>query len=462
MGLVTLMQLGKHLILARILLPEDFGLMAIIAVVLGYGFSFADVGINKALVHFRDTTQRQRSTLYWLNIAAGTSLTLIVYFLAPILAGLFGEPRLIDLIRISGGAFFIVTFGQQFLVLLQKEFRFRVLAIINVVCAVFGIGVSISMALEGYGVWALLWGYMTNMTMRSLWLAAVGFRYWPPVFAFRLNEVKKYLSFGVYQLGTRIVAAFNGSIDHFLIGAMLGTEALGYYSLAFNIAVMPLTKVNHVFNDVMFPILAKVQDEIGRLRRGDFRMLKLQMIINVPLMIGLFVVAPVFVPVVLGSRWLPALPLIQLLALISLFRSAQNPTVSLLLAKGRADLNFRWISGITLVHTIGVAIGTMWGAYGVAAVQLVLQVCYSTIGYAVLIRPVLGPSFRRYMGSIVRPSALALIMAAPVLLLSYVLPISGMLLLMSQVFLGALIYVTLTWLLQRDEIHELGQLLLNR
>lgn len=451
-AIVTVLQLGQLAILARLLRPEDFGLLAMIMIVIGLAQAYADMGISNAIIYRQDTTRDQLSSLYWLNILAGVIVFLAVIASVPLIVTLYREPRLAELIPWAASIFLVVPLGRQFQVLLQKNLRFRALAIVDVSAAAAGAVVAIASALAGHGVLALIWGHLARTVLSSVVLAGYGWREWRPGLRFRRADLRGYLGFGLFQMGENTVNYVNQRLDQLVIGTILGAEALGYYHLAFNLVVQPVARINPVFTRVAFPVFARVQDDAVKLKRGFMAMRQTLAAINAPLLFGMAAIAPAFVPLVLGEQWMPSIVLIQVLAFVALLRSLGNPDGSLLLAKGRADLGFYWNCGllVTQVPTIYLS-AQLWGALGVSLALLAMQFVYFWAAYAVIVRRLLGPCLSLHIRTLVPAVTTACLMALAVAALAHVAKHPTHLLLFVQVSAGAVLYLGLNWLLYRDQ-----------
>ena len=463
-SVVTGLQFVQLGVLAHILSPEDFGLMAMVLVILGFAQAYADMGISGAIIHRQDVTADQLSSLYWLNIATGVALYLAVILAAPLVVLVFNEPRLAELIHWAALVFLAVPLGQQFQVLLEKELRFSVLACVQTLAAIIGCVVAVLSALGGQGVYSLIAGQLSNRLSTALMLACIGWRQWRPRFHFKTADLKGYVGFGLYQMGERSINYLNSRLDQLLIGAFLGVQTLGYYNFAWNLVIQPMARINPVVGRVAFPTLAKVQSDTRRLKRGFVLMLRVLSHVNFPLLLGLVVVSPSLVPLLFGQQWVPAVILVQILAFVALIRSVGNPVGALLLAKGRADLGFVWNTILLAGQLFGVSIGLyVRGPIGVAVALLVLQVIYYFFGYAFLIRRLIDLSLRDYVTSIAPALALSLTMAVFVALIPFLtigLPLAAVLVI--QIVSGAAAYIGLNWLFRREHTLELTNLVLGK
>lgn len=463
-AITTGVQLCQVAVLARLLSPSDFGLVGMLLVIVGFAQAFADMGISNAIIYRQDATRQQLSSLYWLNLIAGIAVFFLVWASTPLIVRFYREPRLANLVFWVALTFLITPVGQQFQILLQKQLRFSQLARIEVAAAAGGATAGISTAILGHGVFALIWSQLAYALVKATSLAGLGWRTWPPALRFRLHDLRGYLGFGLYQMGERSVNYFMQRLDHLLVGLLLGAKALGYYTLAFNLVIQPVAKLNPIVTRVAFPVFAKVQNEIPRLRRGYMQVVSILSMTNFPLLIGLAVLAPLFVPVVFGEQWLPSVVLLEILAFVSLLRSQLNPVGSLLLARGRADLGFRWNAAVLCLHIPGIYLGArVAGVTGVAAGLLILQALYTVLGYSFLIRVVLGRCAREYIDSSFPALWMSLLMGVSVLCLRVFLGHAGVAALWTLVLaasFGGLIYLLLVGTLRPDMLREIRGLAL--
>jgi O-antigen/teichoic acid export membrane protein len=412
-GLTTALQLLQLSVLTRILSAEEFGLMAIVLVVVGFTNVFADMGFSNALIYRQDATRQQLSTLYWTNLAMGVVLYVLVMASAPLIAEFYGDPLLVDLLAWAGLAFLVTPFGQQFQALLQKEFRFGTIERFRIVASIAGVVIAITTALWGYGVFALVWGQLANSSIRAVALAVVGWREWRPSLHFSHHDLPGFLGFGAYQVGERTVNYFGANVDYVLIGRFLGPETLGVYHIAFQLVIVPLTRINPILTRVAFPVFARRQHDDGALRQGYLEMSKLLAFITFPVLLGMAVTAPVLVPVLFGGRWQEAIPLVQILVGVGILKTLGNPVGSVLLAKGRADIGFKWNLCLAAIN-----FGVFWnvvghGAQALAWAYLVLTLAYF-VGARLILWHVIALPWSDYLRALLHPALIGCAMAGVV------------------------------------------------
>ena len=440
--ITTIVQFVQLAVLARLLNPSDFGLMGMVMVVIGFAQAFADMGVSNAIIYRQETSSNQLSSLYWLNIFAGMIVFGLLLALSPLIVKFYGEPRLSGLIIWAALIFLIIPIGQQFQILLQKELQFERLAKVEVVGATLGMGVSIITAWKGQGVFALIWGQLVNTTCQATLLASLGWATWRPTFRFRLDDLKDYLDFGLYQMGERSINYFAWNMDKLLIGKLLGSEPLGFYNLAYQLMIRPISLLNPIITRVAFPVFSTLQNDDLKLKSGYLKVIKAIAFLNLPIYIGLFVVAKPLITVLLGSGWIPVISVFKILVWLGIFYSLSNPVGSLLLAKGRADIGFWFNTFAILVYAIAIYIGSHWGIQGIAwsllssAILILFPADFWLRWYLVKMKPL------EYVGSFAPFLAISTFMGMLIAIIDTLLPMKSPII---QLFIlglvGACIYL---------------------
>jgi lipopolysaccharide exporter len=401
-------------VLAHFLLPADFGLGSMVVVVVAFGQMFADAGVSSAIIYRHEPTKAELASLYWFNVACGVGIFAVINVVVPLIVELFNEPRLALPLRLASLSFLIAPFGQQLQFLLQKELRFRSLAVTSASGYAASLLVAVALGVSGAGVYALVFGQLANMLVRTTMLVRVQWRN-RPTWHFARGDLTGYLGFGLYQTGDKAANFFNAYLLHGLIGSMLGAHVLGIYTLAFELAFKPLEAVTPIVTRVAFPVLARIRDDIGRVRRGYLAMLRLLSAVNFPIALGTAALAPIIVPVVYGDSWRPAIPLVEVLALVALLRSSGSPIGALLLGLGKANWGFWWSLGKTFLQLPGLYLGIALNQlYGAAVAYLVLQVAFTAAAYAFLVRRLLGPCLVEYVRTFLPALGLAVAVAATI------------------------------------------------
>lgn len=373
MVIVTALQFAQLSVLARFLDPADFGLMAVMMVVIGFSQAFQDMGISNAIIQRQNITHTQLSSLYWLNIASGAVLSLLVLAISPLVADFYDEPRIKGLMAILSSVFVLVAIGNQYRVLCQKELNFRTMETINVIAATAALGVAITLAVLGFGVLTLVVAMLTQAGLASALFLWVGLRrYHKPSFVYRHSELQGFYGFGLYQMGERSINYISGNADKLLIGKLVGMDATGFYNLAWQLIIFPLSKINPIVNKVAFPVYSKVQNDSTALNRYYSFNVKALSIVTMPLLAFLAFFSQEVVRVVFGEGWSATAELLPALALVGIIKALGNPGGAIILALGRADVGFWWNVGWATCIVTGLTIGLMLAPSAHTAVYVLL------------------------------------------------------------------------------------------
>ena len=360
MLIVTGVQFAQMAILARFLDPSDFGLMAVMMVVIGFSQAFQDMGISNAIIQRKDISHTQLSSLYWLNIASGVVLGLIVLSISPLVAHFYDEPMITGLMAMSSCVFILVAIGNQYRVLCQKAMDFRTMEAINMAAAIASLIVAIALALQGYGVMTLVIAMLTQAGVASLFFLWVGLRrYHKPSLVYCHSELRGFYGFGLYQMGERSINYISANADKLLIGKLVGMNATGFYNLAWQLIIFPLSKINPIVNKVAFPVYSKVQDDPVALNRYYTFNFKALSLVTMPLLAFLVFFSHEVVQIVYGKGWDATAELLPVFALIGILKALGNPGGAIILALGRADVGFWWNFTWGIFIVIGLSIGLM-------------------------------------------------------------------------------------------------------
>jgi O-antigen/teichoic acid export membrane protein len=371
-GVRILAQFVQLAILARLLKVSDFGLMAMVNVVLAFAQAFADSGVSNAIIHYRDADKDELSSLYWLNVMSGAAVFVIIFLLAPLAARVYHQPALVPLLRVASTVFIMVSLGQQFETLSERDLRFRRLASLEIASIVVSAIVGIVLAWKGNGVWSLVWSNLVAAVVKSGTLAVFGWSHWRPRLHFRPAECRRFVHFGLYQMGDRSLNLLGQQLDKIVIGVVMGATPLGYYDMASRLVSRPYQIINPIFTRVAFPVFSAVQKDRNRLRKGYLELMEVLTGLTIPVYIGMMALASPFVLVQLGEKFAPSIPLLQILSVMGLAFALSSPASSLILACGRADIGFYLNVLRTGMILIGIWVGARWGLTGIACAMVIV------------------------------------------------------------------------------------------
>lgn len=390
------LQFFQLAILARLLAPADFGLMAVVVALTAFLQIFADFGVSFAIIHHQTISQAQLSSLYWLNVGSGIVLAVVIVLVSPWVAAYYLQPELEPLLALSAVTLVIGAVGQQIRVVAEKNMRFDMLAKVEVAGAITGILFAVGMALAGGGVYALVGGAMANVATLTVlfWLfLADG---WRPMPVFRIREIRPFLKFGAYMIGDNLLNTVNSQVDVLLGAKIVGAQSIGAYSVTKEFCLGVSRAFNPIITRVGTPVMAKAQSDGELMKTVYLQTMRMTASVNFPVYIAICVFAPEVVNIVFGRKWSDAVPLMRVFAAWALLRSTYNPVGSLLMAKGRSDLSFKWNLALLFVIPPVVWLGSSWGQSGLALASLFLLVAAFVPNWYFLVRPLCGASFAEY------------------------------------------------------------------
>lgn len=463
-GLATALRVGfltlRMVVLARLLSQRDFGLASMVGVVLGYAQAYVDLGLSSALIQKQEQDPERLSTIFWINLLAGLVSGGLLFALQTPVALLFKEPALVDLIAVSALQLPLVALGQQFEALFQRDLRFKLIAVVQIGSDAISTALAFVLALKGYGAWALVLGTLTGAALNNVALFALGMRHWPVRLAFEPGKVKAHLHFGAYQLANVNVGYLTSNLDTIIIGRFLGTEAVGVYTLAQRVTQLPKRYINPVIAKVAFPVFAKQNRDKARMAESLLSLQRSLSHLNTPLIVGLFLVAPLLVPLVYGQKWRDSVPLVQVLCAISLASGIAGPTQLVRTALGHVRFNFHW------TWTAGIAYGlAMWAvaSRGLTAIVLARSLLGFVLSMALIAITLrfLDTSFLRFLRTLRTPALASLLMAAGVsVVLRLPAPLPEVVRLLTAILVGAALYIGLSAWLDREFLQRSLRLLL--
>ena len=315
-----------------------------------------------------------RSSVFWVNVMIGCLLFAVSLAIAPLLAAFYQQEELTSVIRLSSVGFLIASFGVAQQAMLMKEMSFKALMIRDISATLLAGATGIVMALLGFGVWSLV-GQMLAFTIidtLALWI----FSTWRPSWCFSWATVRDLAGFSGNLLAFGIVNYLARNTDYLLIGKFLGAEALGLYTLAYKLMLVPLQNVSWVISKVMFPAFSRVQDRIDKIRNAYLKIIKLVSLIAFPMMAGLFALAPALITTAFGDRWRSAVLPIQILALCGMLQSVGTMPGTVFRSQGRADIELKLGILNALLTALGIAYSLRWGIVGVATAYTLVSVIW--------------------------------------------------------------------------------------
>jgi PST family polysaccharide transporter len=380
-----LLQTGSIVVLARILTPQDYGLIAMVTVITGFVAMFKDMGLSLATIQKAEINHSQVSMLFWLNVVASIALALILAAIAPIISWFYNEPRLTWITFALAGTFVFSGLTVQHQALLQRQMRFFTLAVVEIGSMTAGVITGIVLACYGTGYWALV-GLSAATALSNAVLVWI-FCEWRPGLPVRRAGILPMVTFGGHLTGFSIVNYFARNFDNILLGRFWGANVLGLYSRAYNIMMLPISQIRSPLESVAIPALSHIQNDPIRYKKYYIKLITLLAFITMPLMVFLFFCADQVVHLLLGDQWSGAVNIFKILCIVAFIQPVVSTAGLVLISLGQSKRYFTIGAVNSIIIVISFVLGLPWGAIGVAMAY--------TIATYVLILPTLWYCFRQ-------------------------------------------------------------------
>lgn len=333
-------QLAVNVILARILMPEDFGLVAMLAVFIQFSQAFIDSGFSNALIQRKNRSDTDYSTVFYFTVAVSVILYAILYVAAPLIADFYNMPRLTVIARVLCLGLVVGSISAVHKTRLTIELRFKVQAAVSFLSAIISGAVSISMAYRGFGVWALVAQSLVSLGAQTLLVYLLGTR-WLPSLVFSMKSFRELFGYSSKLLASSLLNLLYRNLYPIVIGKRYAATDLGYYNRADLISSMSISSITLVLSKVAFPIFSTIQDDNEKLRNAYSKYITYASLVVSPVMLGIAALAKPLVVVAMTDKWLAAVPMLQILAASCVLDHVTSINLNVLYVKGRSDLALR-------------------------------------------------------------------------------------------------------------------------
>lgn len=413
------LQLTSVVVLSRLLSPRDYGLVAIVLVVVAFGETFRDFGLSSASIQARDLSVPQRNNLFWINTGIGAVLSLAVFFSAGLIAVVSRSPEVVPVAQILSLTFLVNGMSTQYRASLFRALRFKAVAALDVSSSAVALVLAIAAALFGYGFWALVTQQVAQVLFGFVGAAIIA--RWLPKLPSRAGDVRPFLKFGWNLVGSQLIAYASANIDSLIVGLRFGPTPLGFYNRAFQLVMTPVNQIRGPMTTVALPVLSRIQDE--KKRFNEYVVVG-QLGLSYPICLALGAVAVLADPVVriaLGPQWEESVPLLRLLATSAMFQTLAYVGYWVYVARGLGKTLFRYSMLSAAIRISCILVGSQWGVVGVAFGFMIGPAINWPISIGWLSRVTDVPTRRLYLGA-ARVLGLVGLSAAASWLLTTLLP----------------------------------------
>ena len=442
--LQTALQFLQISILARLLSPADFGIVAISNTVIVFFSLFANLGFSNSIISKQETDKKVLSSIYFLGIGLGAFIFLLVFYSSPLIVAFYHEPRLSKVIKIASCIFLVDYFGSVYSALLQKELQFKSIAIIDILGSVIGVSLTITLAYKGYKELSLIYGGLVGDLSRTVLRIVLGRKLFFPSLSFNWLEVRQHLKFGIYNFGENVLGFIQANWDNIAIGKLLGPQLLGYYTLAYQLAIFPIIKINPIVLQIAYPILAKLKNNTRELKKSYIQVLDLITFFNYPLLAGLLVTAEGVVPLIYGPHWEATFPLIKIFVFISVAGCLSHPLFTLVYTKEKPKLLF-YLNILTLIVKIPLVyfLGKYWSITGIAYAFLIATIINTVFSF-IIARSLIGSFVTQFFKSIYKQIIFCMLLISFVSFYKFYAGSTSVLNIVTEIGIGGLVYIGLS------------------
>ena len=385
-------------LLARFLDPIDFGMVAMATIFIQFVQLFVNQGMVMALVQRQNLQPQHLDTAFWSTLIAGLVFTVAGITFSGVFAQAVKMPDIAPVISALSCTLLIRSLASVQQAVLERELRYKPIAIATLAGTVAGGVVGIAMALLGYGVWSLVGQQLVMCGLQVFVIWRIG--KWRPSFSFSISHFKDLFSYGVNVIGINLTEFFNRQADNFLVGYFLGPVALGYYTLAYKLFQTMTALLTGVTSKVAFSSFSSLQNQLDRMRRAFYLVTEMTSVFSFPIFIGLAVLAPQLIPLIFGANWSEAIPVIQVLALVGMLESVYYFNANVIMAMGKPSWRLKVNLLNAFVNVIAFSIAVRWGITAVAAAYVIRAYLLSPLPLY-LVKKLIGIEFGVYISKLI-------------------------------------------------------------
>lgn len=361
--LSQILSFGVGIVLARLLVPDDFGLIAMAVFFTGIASLMIDVGFGHALIQKQDATDIHFYSIFWLNLFLSLTIGLIIFVSAGAIADFYGKQELLRIVELLSVVFIFSAFGFIPRLILSKSLNFKYLSTAELVGMIVSGVVAIILANNGFGYWSLVFHILGQHFIIMLLLILV--TRWLPRLKFDAHAVRELFGFSFYIFMTRLLQYTAGSIDKMLLGKYVGSYSTGIYDKAQSLMLTPLAAISDSIGSVMFPSMSLIQNDRNRIKDVYIRTTRSIALITFPMMTGMFVVSESFVYSILGEKWSDIIPALKIFCVAGMFSSLATVVPAIYQSLGESRLQFKVNLISQPLRIVAVIVGLNWGVIGV-------------------------------------------------------------------------------------------------
>lgn len=440
-----------QIVLARLLLPEDYGLITLVTIFIAFANVFVQSGFNTALIQKKDADEVDFSSVFYLSLFVAALLYVVLFFTSPLIANFYRDPQLITVIRVLSIILFFGAFNSIQNAYVSKNMMFKKLFFSSLTAILVSGIVGVIAAYMGYGVWALVIQQLSNQFMITLilWFTVK----WRPRFLFSFKRVKVLFAYGWKLLASALLNTLYMDIRTLIIARIYSPAILGFYNRGKQFPQLIVSNIDGSIQSVMLPTLSAHQDDKLRVKDMVRRSIVTSSFIMLPMMVGLAVVAEPLVKILLTDKWLPSVPFLQIFCASYTLMPIHTANLQAINALGRSDIFLRLEITKKVIELIILGISIPFGVYAMAWGALLSSVISTFVNAYPNLR-LLNYSYTEQFKDIIPSLLIALIMGAAIYSFNYLIILDGIIL-VSQIILGIIIYIGLAKVFKLESLDYL-------
>ena len=392
-------QIFRLAVLTRFLPKSDFGLVALLTFVLNITYTFSDLGFSSALMHKKDITQKEFSSLYWIQLFFYSIIYLVIISFSNPISAYFEEERMVALLPLVLADMFMHGLGKLYETLLHKNFYYKVIAIRNISASLISLILAVVLALKGYGVYSLIYSTLCQSLLLNIYNLLMGQKIIRLKLYCSYKEIKYLIKLGVYQTGGQILDCLSGQLDILIVGKALGTEELGVYNLAKELFSKIKMIINSISNKVMLPIFSEAQDDNSYSKRIYLKMIKFLGAVNIPISSTIGMFSFIIIPLIYGNAYKSDVMIFAIMSIWAIIETLGNPVGNIVVAKGRTNLFFFYTCLRLCFYLPCLYIISRFGLVPLVIGIIILSYLSNILACHVILKPAIELNAREYQSA---------------------------------------------------------------
>jgi O-antigen/teichoic acid export membrane protein len=402
-GTQSFIQILRLSILTRFLEKSDFGLVAIVTLVLGFTHIFADLGVSVSLYSQKVITKREYSSLYWVALFISLFLYCLLCLFSPAIANFYNMPQLKLLIPVMSLDLLIANAGRQFRIFREKALEFKALAFIDIIGSVLSIIIAVWVAMEGGGVWSIIFSALFASLTSSMILIITGWRKHPLSFYINIKEGRSFYKIGLYQTGSQILDYIASQLDILIIGKIMAAADLGVYNLIKQLVLKIYGLINPIISKVAVPVLATMNDNYQMMKEKYLQMIKISSFVNLGVYGVTALLSKEIIFIFYGESFLSSYNLLEIFCIWGGITSIMSIASTIIVVTGKTNIGFKWTIIRVIANPLFIVIGYQFGLIGIVSAQAAYSLLFYTVYWKIVINKVMSIlTYKEYLQSILR------------------------------------------------------------